>query len=316
MFSFLKDMLRSGDAKDTSAVATTVSQLPISVPEAAFVNEKLKELYKCTLEVQSNQSASEGNLNSLKKTQEKFQSDLQKHVKTKLKGSLKIAISDAEKEAETLRKCLKIISDIRSTVRSKPRKLGMYNNKETSLRRGALMKMLQQSAQTLPLFVACSRDESPPPLCGAVPAEFSYIVKMGDMVAALVKAAENDESNWILAEVVMYNSSTSKYEIDDIDEEQKERHYLSRRRVVPLPVMRANPETDPEALFEKSATVLALYPQTTCFYKGIIHETPKTAQDDYQVLFEDPSYAEGYSPPLCVPQRYVIVSKEMRKKNL
>ena len=105
------------------------------------------------------------------------------------------------------------------------------------------------------------------------------------MVAALVKGAENDESNWILAEVVLYNSSTSKYEIDDIDEEQKERHYLSRRRVVPLPTMRANPETDPDALFEKGTTVLALYPQTTCFYKGIIDEQPKTAQEDYQVRF-------------------------------
>lgn len=40
----------------------------------------------------------------------------------------------------------------------------------------------------------------------------------GDMVAALVKS---EEENWILAEVVTFNTSTNKYEVDDIDEEQK-----------------------------------------------------------------------------------------------
>lgn len=60
--------------------------------------------------------------------------------------------------------------------------------------------------------------------------------------------------------------------------------------------------------------VMALYPQTTCFYRAIIHESPKGPQDDYQVLFEDSSYAEGYSPSLSVAQRYVIACKENRKK--
>lgn len=72
------------------------------------------------------------------------------------------------------------------------------------------------------------------------------------MVAALVKGAEEEE-NWILAEVVSYNSTTGRYEVDDIDEEQKDRHVLSRRRVMPLPLMRANPETDHAALFPKGS---------------------------------------------------------------
>ena len=77
-------------------------------------------------------------------------------------------------------------------------------------------------------------------------------LQMGDMVAALVKGSEEEE-NWILAEVVSFNSATNKYEVDDIDEEQKDRHTLSRRRVVPLPLMRANPETDANALFPKDS---------------------------------------------------------------
>lgn len=53
------------------------------------------------------------------------------------------------------------------------------------------------------------------------------------------------------------------------------RHTLSRRRIIPLPQWKANPETDPEALFQKEQLVLALYPQTTCFYRALIHTPPQ-----------------------------------------
>jgi len=36
--------------------------------------------------------------------------------------------------------------------------------------------------------------------------------------------------------------------------------------------------------------------------------------EDYLVLFEDTSYPDGYSPPLSVAQRYVIMCKEDKKK--
>ncbi|XP_041099595.1 SAGA-associated factor 29-like [Polyodon spathula] len=116
----------------------------------------------------------------------------------------------------------------------------------------------------------------------------------------------------------IYNSiekpKVFRYEVDDIDEEGKERHTLSRRRIIPLPQWKANPETDPEALFHKEQLVLALYPQTTCFYRALIHAPPQRPQDDYSVLFEDTSYADGYSPPLNVAQRYVVACKENKKK--
>lgn len=77
-----------------------------------------------------------------------------------------------------------------------------------------------------------------------------------------------------------------KYEVDDIDEEQKNRHVLSKRRVVPLPLMRADPRTDEQALFPKGAVVMALYPQTTCFYRAVVNRLPSSAADPYEVLFE------------------------------
>ncbi len=162
-----------------------------------------------------------------------------------------------------------------------------------------------------------------------------YVCKPGDRVAAIVKNSstppaggaggsgkrgksaeeESEEENWILAEVVSFNSTTYKYEVDDVDaEDGLERHVLGKRRVVPLPLWRANPLSDPEAIFPKDTIVLALYPQTTCFYRGIIYESPQTPQDDYLILFEDNTYPEGYSPPLNVPQLYVVADRTLNKK--
>lgn len=88
------------------------------------------------------------------------------------------------------------------------------------------------------------------------------------MVAALVKVADGDGDNWILAEVLSYTHATNKYEVDDILEEQnqKKRHILSKKYVVPLPLMRANPETDPSALFPQG-TVGQLISFKIDFYK-------------------------------------------------
>lgn len=42
-------------------------------------------------------------------------------------------------------------------------------------------------------------------------------------------------------------------QVDDIHEDHKPRHTLNKSRVVSLPLMRTNPETDPEALYPKGA---------------------------------------------------------------
>jgi len=154
-------------------------------------------------------------------------------------------------------------------------------------------------------------------LVGSIPASQEYTAKPGDMVAALTKVSAmdkggNDEENWIMAEVISYSHHTQKYEVHDIDEEQKPRHILSKRRIIPLPLFRANPETDAHALFSKGTVVMALYPQTTCFYKAIINDLPSTAKQDYEVLFEDSTYSNGYSDPMYVSQRYVISIKQKK----
>ncbi|KFB46906.1 AGAP005116-PA-like protein [Anopheles sinensis] len=265
------------------------------------VQERLKSLKSLVCEIETERKRIEPNINNMIRLTKMASEDKSPALNHKLKTLYKIGLQDALQEETLIRQALSKIQDIRNIRNERRIQARNAGNKET-IRRGALMKMLQISAQTLPLFVS-KPGEKIPHLCGSIPADTSYIAKPGDMVAALVKSEEGEE-NWILAEVVQYVSLTSKYEVDDIDEEQKDRHVLSRRRIVPLPLMRANPETDRQALFPKGTTVMALYPQTTCFYKAIINQLPQTANEEYEVLFEDPTYPDGFSPPLFVAQRY------------
>ncbi|KAM8778390.1 SAGA-associated factor 29 isoform 1-T2 [Rhynchonycteris naso] len=313
------------------------------------IAELLTELHQLIKQTQEERSRSEHNLVNIQKTHERMQTENKRsdsgvqdaapqtgsrpsptllspcaysvvspYYRTKLRGLYTTAKADAEAECNILRKALDKIAEIKSLLEERriaAKIAGLYNDSEPprkTMRRGVLMTLLQQSAMTLPLWIGKPGDK-PPPLCGAIPASGDYVAKPGDKVAARVKAVDGDEQ-WILAEVVSYSHATNKYEVDDIDEEGKERHTLSRRRIIPLPQWKANPETDPEALFQKEQLVLALYPQTTCFYRALIHTPPQRPQDDYSVLFEDTSYADGYSPPLNVAQRYVVACKEPKKK--
>ncbi|MED6294449.1 SAGA HAT/Core module component [Characodon lateralis] len=284
------------------------------------IAELLTELHQLIKQTQEERSRSEHNLLNIQKTHERMQTEnkTSPYYRTKLRGLYTTAKADAEAECSILRHALDKIAEIKSLLEERriaAKMAGVYSDSDPprkTMRRGVLMTLLQQSAMTLPLWIG-KPGESPPPLCGAISASSDYVAKQGDKVAARVKAVDGDEQ-WILAEVVSYNHSTNKYEVDDIDEEGKERHTLSRRRIIPLPQWKANPETDPEALFSKDQLVLALYPQTTCFYRALIHTPPHRPQDDYSVLFEDTSYADGYSPPLNVAQRYVVACKENKKK--
>lgn len=286
----------------------------------------LKELHGLVLQIQEQRSQSEQNLSTIAKTHEKMKTEVRvsSYFKSKLRGLYKTAGSDAEAEVDSIKKALDkiaIIKALRNDRRIVRGGSGRLGNQETGeprkvMRRGVLMTMLQQAAVQLPMWMGKS-SESPPSLCGCIQAEANYVAQQGDHVAARVRTPDGEEQ-LILAEIVSFNPSTNKYDVDDIDEEAgrngKERHHLSRRRVIPLPKTKANPITHPQALFQKDQIVMALYPQTTCFYKAVIHEPPTRPQDDYLVSFEDTSYADGFAPPLNVPQRYVVASKETRKR--
>ncbi|MCP9265310.1 SAGA-associated factor 29 [Dirofilaria immitis] len=172
--------------------------------------------------------------------------------------------------------------------------------------RGELMQMLSQNARTAPLWIG-PPDTHPPALVAAISAPVSMSLKVGMEVAAFI------DGIWMLAEVTSVFAA-SKYEVKDIDDEQRAKYIVRRSRMIPLPRWRADPMRDRHALFPVGAIVLALYPQTTCFYKGVIDQLPITAVDDYLVAFEDSAFPQGYSPPLPVPQRYVLTHKVPKNK--
>jgi len=273
---------------------------------------QLKELQKTLKKYEGLRKISEQSIESVNSLHKKVETEnvLSVDMQGRLAKVYSQTAGEAEKEEEELRKALEKIYHIRN-LRNEIRLAARASGNKENIRRAAHMKMLAVSAQTIPLWVGQDGEE-PPQLCGAVPADQNYVAKTGDMVAALVKGPEDE--NWILAEVVSYNATSGKYDVDDIDEEDKLRHTLSKRKVIPLPTMRANPETSPSGtLYEPGTTVMAIYPQTTCFYKGVIKDQPVAPSDDYEVLFEDPTYADGYSPPLNVAQRYIIKVNEKKK---
>ncbi|KAM7287711.1 SAGA-associated factor 29 isoform X2 [Ixodes scapularis] len=151
----------------------------------AVIQEKLRELSHVITQCQAKRNRSEHNLTNISKTHERIQQEqkLSPYYKSKLRGQYKTALQDAESEEELLRKALDIIFEIR-TVRNE-RRIAAKNSErpKEALRRGALMKMLQQNALTLPLFIS-KEDEKPPPLCGAVPAEPNYVAKAVEGQAA------------------------------------------------------------------------------------------------------------------------------------
>ncbi|KAF8792119.1 SAGA-associated factor 29-like [Argiope bruennichi] len=209
-------------------------------------------------------------------------------------------LQNTTQEIERIHKALEHIAEMRKNYFSSLSTALKGCPKEIS----AELAALKETAETLPLWVG-ENDEEIPPLCGAVQTDAGYVAKPSDMVAAFV-TVKHRLHEWILAEVINYDFTTEEYKIQDIDEKQKSTYVLKKEKVIPLPNMRANPVENPNAIFPKGTTVLALYENTTCFYKGVVHEPPGTAFEPYQISFEDNDCEGGYSPPINVPQRYVL----------
>ncbi|VVC29172.1 Hypothetical protein CINCED_3A004999 [Cinara cedri] len=193
------------------------------------------------------------------------------------------AEQEAAKQEEIIRKALESIYEIRNIRHQKVKSLLQ------SQRSSTFLKLLQITATRMPVWFP-KNDEQPPPLCGAIEPLPSYVAKSG-------------EERWIVAEAVEFKNG--KYEVEDIDVKEVNRNFtLEKKYVKPLPLMRANPIICPDALFSCNTFVLAMYPQTTCFFKALVKAPPKTSYDGYEVLFEDDF--NQYTIMMVVSQRFVV----------
>lgn len=191
-------------------------------------------------------------------------------AKAKLIALYQTTQRQCESEHSTLEQLLMNIQKVRQ--------LRLKQRMSDKLTRGSLMVLLAQHAASLPLYIG-TIDGHPPPLVGAIAQDASEPIPIGHFVAAFV------EDVWILAEVKDQLSAT-KYSVKDIDDDDDESEgdkqmIIPANRVIPLPHFRADPRRHAHALFPKMAIVLALYPQTTCFYKGVVETPPTGPNEDY-----------------------------------
>eukprot|EP00038_Savillea_parva_P010274 m.189131 g.189131 ORF g.189131 m.189131 type:complete len:282 (-) comp17653_c0_seq1:205-1050(-) len=164
---------------------------------------------------------------------------------------------------------------------------------------------------TLPVWP----DLQPGPLCGANPAPPGWQITPGHLVAAMVSNPHEAEQRWILGSVM--GSTGSTYIVEDIMEEsdaqssaKKERYSLSQNDVVPLPRWACIPNL-PGTFFPPNAKVLALYPQTTCFYPAVVHQPPtREHPNTYKMHFYDDDYPDGRVRYQDVAVRFVVAARQ------
>ena len=125
----------------------------------------------------------------------------------------------------------------------------------------------------------------------AVAAPLDYTVPPQTKVAARPPG----QKEWLLCTVQSYNPIVGKYVVEDDDEPEvagapHEQYQVISRCVLPLPLYEPQAFT-PYNEHRMGATVLALYPDTTCFYKAWVYTPPSERRHavprDYMIEFED-----------------------------
>lgn len=123
---------------------------------------------------------------------------------------------------------------------------------------------------------------------------------IGEQVAAKVKQSL-EEICWILGNVIDYNSTTKTYEIQDEDDVC---------RVMTMRETEVKRLDDSSNHLRRGDSVLAVFPETTSFYRAIVVKNPKPSatgfRDDVVVKFKDDEDNNGKNPARKVPARFVL----------
>ncbi|KAK4051354.1 hypothetical protein OIV83_002838 [Microbotryomycetes sp. JL201] len=112
-------------------------------------------------------------------------------------------------------------------------------------------------------------------------------------------AASGQKEEWILA-VIVNSIDKNRYTVQDIDYDPTSqapdggKYNTTLKSIIPLPDKRI-PSSFPEFDFHPGTNVLALYPDTTSFYRAVVQSGPapatgqakKTKDKYYKVKFED-----------------------------
>ncbi len=139
-------------------------------------------------------------------------------------------------------------------------------------------------------------------------------VSQGDQVAARISNPGNPDE-WILARVMNIANSNNKSMFTILDEDAEEGgtssiHHLSYKQIIALPHIK---ERKGAVLFGEGQTVLAVFPQTTVFYRALVVQAakwqPKNSSWGFYLLAfdddEDPN-KPGYQAHRSVAFQYVV----------
>lgn len=134
-----------------------------------------------------------------------------------------------------------------------------------------------------------------------------WAARPGEQVAAKVTRTDENGS-WILASVQRFYPDTETYDVQDEDDTSK---------LIRLPwthVMRLS--TGMEGIFAKGKDCMAIFPETTSFYRAKVSKDPVWKLErtgggipmvkEIIVKFEDDEDLQGRTPHRRVPSRYVI----------
>lgn len=117
----------------------------------------------------------------------------------------------------------------------------------------------------------------------------------GEQVAARVKF--NEDGSWILGNVIDYDATTQRYFVQDEDEVN---------RIMQLAYDDVRRLDDSCANLRRGDAVLAVFPETTSFYRAVVVKTPKAPASEVVVKFEDDEDESGRNPARRVPSRFVL----------
>ncbi|UJR22246.1 hypothetical protein I4U23_025307 [Adineta vaga] len=318
-------MIRINTNSEQSSIRRSSSATVIDSKDVITQNELT--IQKLLLELQDDLKKTKNQYNTsrdiwvtIQQQQKSSTSSNENTISQSSKHNLTQALTNVHNEMDMYRTALEKIAQVRQLQIEISQASKNHNdtNRNHTTRRG-LADFLSHMAYSLKIWYGNEQNNSnsrnvPPPLCGAIPAASNHVCHVGDHIAGFVESDDGDE-NWILAEISKVYPTKTKYDIVDIDAEPgKGRYYnISKRHIIPLPQWRACPLTCSQALFLPQTIVLALYPQTSCFYKGVVESTPRVGNDCYSIIFEDSSYNSGYSPEFDVPQMFVVAHKDVKK---
>lgn len=117
----------------------------------------------------------------------------------------------------------------------------------------------------------------------------------------------NEDGSWILANVIDFDPITQTYEVQDEDD---------ANRIATLPICDVKRLDDSALRFKKYDKVLAVFPDTTSFYRAIIAKSPKPpsqSSSNWEVIvrFDDDEDDSGTSPPRRIPSRFLVKRDEV-----